>query len=565
MRVRVSSGIVAALFPILLSSTSLAAWQEDGLPVCTATGSQQSPAAVLDGAGGVFLAWSDPRNGVSDVYAQRIDAGGNALWTADGIPVCTATGDQSAPVLMVDGQGGVIIMWHDWRNQVTSNQDLYAQRFNGAGAALWTANGVAVTNAAAGQHYPKLVSDGAGGVLAVWMDLRNGSLNSDIYGARITSVGTVLDTPTGIVVSTAVQSQTPGAMVPYGGGGGIVAWTDARTGSPNIYAARISAAGTVLDATGIPLCVAGGDQTAPNAIPDGAGGAIVAWSDVARNGEIFAQRIDTAGAIQWTPDGVDVGANVLSSIGQQPAMAPDGAGGAIIAFERFDTGNLNVYAQRINSSGVKQWAPTSLPVCTASGTQSGVVSASDFAGGAVVGWTDTRNLTMGTDIFAQRVLPNGTVAWLANGVTVCDDPLDQSAMVMVPDETGGAIFAWADKRLNVVQSDIYAHRLAGEGQTPTPVHGLRSVTLLGDAYPNPFNPSTSIPFSLVRAGHVTLSIYDVSGAHVATLVDEHRDAGEHIARWNGRTNAGAAATTGVYFVRLHAGGAVETRKIALLK
>jgi len=96
------------------------------------------------------------------------------------------------------------------------------------------------------------------------------------------------------------------------------------------------------------------------------------------------------------------------------------------------------------------------------------------------------------------------------------------------------------------------------GETPV-------VTSLGQNYPNPFNPETSIPFSLTRDGHVTLRVYDVSGSFVATLLDENRDAGEHVALWNGRTDAGAVAPTGVYFVRFQSNGVTETRKIALLK
>lgn len=101
--------------------------------------------------------------------------------------------------------------------------------------------------------------------------------------------------------------------------------------------------------------------------------------------------------------------------------------------------------------------------------------------------------------------------------------------------------------------------------TPTPASDSPIVTQLGANYPNPFNPETSIPFSLARSGRVTLRVYDVSGRMVATLVDEYRAAGAHVVSWDGRGSDGVAAASGVYFVKLNANGITEMRKMVLLK
>ena len=554
---------VVAVSLLLLPSLLYAQWQDDGVPLCTATASQQATAAVADGAGGAFVVWTDARNGAGDIYAQRVDAAGNPLWTVDGIAVCAASQDQSAPVIIADGTGGVIIAWHDWRNQATLNQDLYVQRLNGSGVAQWAANGVVLASAAAGQHYPRMLSDGAGGAIAAWLDFRNSSLNGETFATRLTSTGTLPDGVGGVDVSTATGGKTPWSILSFNGGA-LIAMIDTRNGAPDIYVARFTSAGAVLDPTGIPICVLGGDQQYPMTITDGAGGAIIAWSDIARNGEIFAQRINSTGVIQWTLNGVAVGADILSSVSQQPQMVSDGVGGAILSWVHYDGADPNVYAQRINASGAKQWGTNSLPVCTASEDQTILAIAPDNAGGAVLGWGDRRNLALGYDIFAQRVYSNGTVAWLANGVVVCDDSADQPQFTLVPDLDGGAIFAWTDRR-PFFQSDIYAHRLTAGGNIPTAIGDTPTVARLGQNYPNPFNPETSIPFSLARAGRVRLRVYEVDGRFVATLLDENRSAGEHVARWDGRDARGRASASGVYFARLEANGTHETRKIALLK
>ncbi|MEJ2722611.1 MAG: FlgD immunoglobulin-like domain containing protein, partial [bacterium] len=72
-------------------------------------------------------------------------------------------------------------------------------------------------------------------------------------------------------------------------------------------------------------------------------------------------------------------------------------------------------------------------------------------------------------------------------------------------------------------------------------------------HPNPFNPTTSIEFSLDRGGHVSLQIFDISGRLVRTVADESMGAGNHTKEWNGRNNSGEPVASGIYFYRLTAG------------
>ncbi len=84
-------------------------------------------------------------------------------------------------------------------------------------------------------------------------------------------------------------------------------------------------------------------------------------------------------------------------------------------------------------------------------------------------------------------------------------------------------------------------------------------------HPNPFNPSTSISFSIDRDVHIVLAVYDVSGRRVATLVDRPMHAGRNTERWDGRDSTGNPVATGVYFFRLTAGSKTLIRKAVLTK
>jgi len=84
-------------------------------------------------------------------------------------------------------------------------------------------------------------------------------------------------------------------------------------------------------------------------------------------------------------------------------------------------------------------------------------------------------------------------------------------------------------------------------------------------YPNPFNPSTTIAFSNKESGLVHLSIIDLAGRRVTSLVHGHLEAGNHEVFWNGQDSNGRQAATGVYFVQLSSGKGVVNRKITMVK
>ena len=83
--------------------------------------------------------------------------------------------------------------------------------------------------------------------------------------------------------------------------------------------------------------------------------------------------------------------------------------------------------------------------------------------------------------------------------------------------------------------------------------------------PNPFTSSTVIRFALPESERVELTVYNLMGRKVATLVEGTRQAGEYTVRWNGRDDRGQALASGVYLYQLRAGARVETRKLLLLQ
>jgi hypothetical protein len=83
--------------------------------------------------------------------------------------------------------------------------------------------------------------------------------------------------------------------------------------------------------------------------------------------------------------------------------------------------------------------------------------------------------------------------------------------------------------------------------------------------PNPFNPTTSIPYMLEHSTHVVIGIYDVSGARINRLDEGMKSRGVHSVMWNGRDAAGRALPSGVYFYRFEGFADSPIRKMVLLK
>ena len=88
---------------------------------------------------------------------------------------------------------------------------------------------------------------------------------------------------------------------------------------------------------------------------------------------------------------------------------------------------------------------------------------------------------------------------------------------------------------------------------------------LGNPFPTPFNAEVTIPFALAEAGPVRLAVYNLLGQSIRGLADGWVDAGAHRVRWDGRTDAGVEAASGVYWAVLQAGAAVQTAKLVLIR
>ena len=556
---------------VLLSSVSHAQWQPDGIAVSAFTNYQTTQAIASDGAGGAIVTWHDFRSGTSyDIYAQRVDVSGAVVWTADGVPLATVTANQAVPTIVSDGAGGAIVAWYDDRT-CCFNSDIYAQRIDASGTVLWAPDGVALCTATKDQIRPEIVSDGAGGAIVVWEDGRISGTNRNVFAQRISAAGAVLWTANGVALCTAANNQYLPKIVSDDAGGAIVTWTDFRIGGvSDIFVQRVNAAGATLwAANGVGLSGPSSSEYSPVIVADGSGGAIVTWQDFRTGtGDIYAQRINAPGAIQWTLDGVLISATGWDVNGQ---MVSDGAGGAIVTWQlvvnsdEFPNSDYDLYVQRVDATGTLQWTLGGVAISTAVGNQSSSTMIPDGLGGAIIAWEDS--LVGGTsnyDIRAQRVNASGTAQWTPGSVAVSVADNEQRRPAILADGSGGAIVAWEDFR-NGSNMDIFAMQIGPDGTIPTGVGDTPppAAVALTSNYPNPFSTETTFDLDLSVDADVVVDVYDVAGRRVRHVELGRLSAGSRTMAFNGAGDDGRHLSSGVYFYRVSANGATFTRKMVI--
>ncbi len=119
--------------------------------------------------------------------------------------------------------------------------------------------------------------------------------------------------------------------------------------------------------------------------------------------------------------------------------------------------------------------------------------------------------------------------------------------------------------LEELEDNVDAANEAFNPVSPVSENSPIKVFRLGQNHPNPFNPSTSIKYSVVSEGHVELGVYDLSGRLIRTLVSETRGSGDHSVNWDGKNASGGSVPSGMYFYQFSSGGETTSRKMTLVK
>lgn len=518
---------------VLLSGTVDPTWPPNGRALCTAAGDQAAVQVIPDGAGGAIATWYDLRSGVHDVYAHHVLASGvtDPAWPADGRAVCTAVDIQFAPQLVTDGAGGAIIGWHDRR--AVTHYDSYAQHLLSSGAVdpAWPANGRALCTTGGNQINVALASDGAGGAIVTWVDLRNG-VNNDIYAQRVARYS-YLGTPEAEIAAVADVPGDQGGQVklswnasylqddPYSL---VTSYRVYRSVPPFLAAAMLRGGARVVPAHALGL--------------DG----------IDRPGELLATT--SAGALYYWEFLATVPVDFLSGYSYLAATTQDSmeAGAPATAF-----------MVQSRTTGTQHWE--SLPAFGRSVDNLAPAAPAPFTGQYAAGTTQLHwNPNSEADLAGYR-LYRGASAGFVPG---------PGNLVAALSDTGHTDAAGAPKYYKLTAVDSHGNEspvatLLPAGTTDVEGGAVTHELSLAAPWPNPAGRHATLRYALPRAGHARLAVFDAAGRLVRELASGPHEPGERAATWDLLDGDGNAVGAGLYFARLEAGGMTKVRRVAVAR
>jgi hypothetical protein len=411
--------------------------------ISTAASSQTAPAVASDGTD-YLVAWTDRRADTGDIYVCRVTSDGSVL-DPEGIPVSVASGLQGEPAVAFDGTN-YLVVWTDMRE---GDADIYGARVTRDGVLVDTSGLTIVDDDSTGQAGPAVTHDGSN-FLLVWGETRSGGA-FDIYGARVNSEGAMLDS-TGFPISLA-QSWQGSPAIAFGIDEALVVWEDMRGGpATDIYGSRITSAGEVLDSAGIAIATSSWYEFDTKITFDGTQ-YLVVWTNAVAHGNVLGGRVATDGTV------IDTLGFFISQGGEyagNPAVAFDGVH-SVVAWNDVRAGmaDHSISAARVDGNGFVLDSQ-GIPVSNAASSQKlpdAAFGAADF----LVVWGETR---VGiSDIYGVRLTPEGTVVDSA-GIRISPPGGDQ-AFAALAHGLSNFLVVWEDGRFR--ERDVCGARVGYDG------------------------------------------------------------------------------------------------------
>jgi len=475
---------------------ALAQWSSNtanNLKLADRSGDQVQPKISPTPDGGAYVSWYDNSAGGYDVYLQRVNAQGVEQWAHNGVQIADRSVSSTVDYgLNTDLDGNAVIVFNDDR---TSPPQMTLQKVSPAGALMF--NGSAGINVGPGSTLaspPKVAITTEGNYVVMWMNTSSpaGTVLQKVNSAT----GALLWGASGVVQSDWLSPARPveASDVEPDNAGGVIALfvrctgTNCVTSAKILYAQRYDATGNPVWTAGSPpvptpvlvsTTAANGIQTGtfPTFLPDGAGGGVFGWYEIATPRNAYIQHILASGALKFPAPISNVGPGAPSTrIRVGAGLAYDRASGAhYLASPETDNSTQSqnsTFVQKFDPTGNRLWGDTGVTIVpTSSAAQQSFVQAQAIGPDVLVFFLDTRSAVTRV-VSAARVNDNAgspTLAWYFQPNS--DSATDKSRLTSTVNTCGTAAmlaYGWgASGSTDIAVSDVLLDGTIGPGSCPS--------------------------------------------------------------------------------------------------
>ncbi len=497
---------------------------------------------VVDGLGNILVAVDDGTSG--DDLISKYDENGNLIWTEQADGVARRIAVDASGNYLVTGTFEGIAFFGDTNLVTAGGEDIFLAKYDGAGNLLWV--------------------EQAGGQ---WDDVGRG-VTVDASGGDILLTGDFWYTSTFGDTALTSEGDNDFFLAKYDGNGNL-RWIK-QTG------------GSELD-RGLSIAV---DESGNSLVAGDTFGGATFGDTTLTDPAIFIAKYDMNGKLVWVETG--------EYIRYIEDIAVDGFGNCFITGSFTGTatfgdttltsidGTPDVFVTKYDGNGNWIWTRQA-------GGASGNHVYSD-AGQSIA--VDNSGNSLITGYFSETAIFGDTILTSAGGYDVFVSKYDADGNMIWTEQVGGEGGSFTSESGRGIAVDASGNALvsgrffgpAAFGDTTIGSYQSRFIAKIGDVttgiettlaspnnfrvhqnYPNPFNPATTIKYQLPKSAQVELTVYNLLGQKVITLVSAFQTAGEKSVVWDGTNAAEQPVGTGIYFYSLQTGDFTDTRKMLLVR
>ncbi len=481
------------------------------ISVCNSTGAQTSPQITADDQGGCWVFWDDSRGSQTDVFMQHIDANQVLSFEDNGIPVGYSSKARNLAHSVLTSDGNLAVTWYD----ISQNQyDIYCNLLKSPAVYIGNPYGQAMATGPYYQDEKNLLPDNNGGVISFFSN-SNPQYFTESYFQRIGPWGFLGDAnPAITLVADHPQDQ-----------GGVARVTWNRSYLDNYFDGRISEYVLMSRRPGSPAKAASDSREDLQAFT--------------QDGWTFLESVQPYYLPQYASNAPTYGDSTSAGIPYTQYMVLGITTSGILesnvlsgySVDNLAPGAPSALAANADDTSIHlQWTPTHYH-------DEDLLHYNLYRSASPMVQINAENfLASSTDsTFVDESLPSDSWHYIVTAMDVHgnESPPSNETLVQIITSAGG---------------DLVPRQVAVQG-----------------AWPNPFNPTTTIKYSVPGAGEVQLTIFNVRGRNVRTLVSENKQPGFYEVTFDGRDRTGQLLASGVYFVHLKTADGVSSKKIVLAK